>query len=108
MKKLADAISVGQVKSVSGEMGLNRVIVCVTKSWRGENTEFIVIHTYASGCGVDFQEGESYLIYAKTDSNTRLSTEVCFGTGSIRLAKDDLRHLGKPFFERVPVTEVKK
>lgn len=103
MKREADVIFVGVVKSVEGDSRAMSVTVSVIRSWKGGNVESFIIHT-SGGCGVRFAEGESYLIYAKKDTNERLVTEVCFGTGSIQFAKDDIKYLGRPLFER-SVTE---
>lgn len=102
MKREADVIFVGEAQSVEGDLRDTRVTVSIRKSWKGDNVESFVIHT-SGGCRVHFVEGKSYLVYAKADSNKRLVTDVCFGTRAIEVAKDDLKHLGRPLFEKVGV-----
>lgn len=101
MKKEADAIFVGTVKSVSvenekpGGTSIHKVVLLVEKSWKAEGVEEYTIHMYG-GCRVEFEEGKSYLVYAKNNEKNQLITEICWGTRGITLATKDIKILGKP------------
>jgi hypothetical protein len=102
MKKEAHAIFDGTVESVE-EISLRtyKVVLSVKRSWKGQKVNDYTIYTIGAspgGCGVSFIKGRSYLVYAATDRNNRLVTEICSGTREITLAKKDLRALGKPVF----------
>ena len=56
--------------------------------------EKIVVWTGVDDCGVDFQSGETYLIYANSDEQTgKLETSVCSRTRRLTDATDDLSYL---------------
>ncbi len=56
--------------------------------------EFIEIWTGSGECGVDFQAGETYLVYAAEDEGSgRLETSVCMRTRRLSEEKGDLAYL---------------
>jgi hypothetical protein len=56
--------------------------------------ERTVVWTGVDDCGVDFQSGEAYLIYANSDEQTgKLETSVCSRTRRLTDAGDDLAYL---------------
>jgi hypothetical protein len=56
--------------------------------------ERTVVWTGVDDCGVDFQSGETYLIYASSDEQTgRLETSKCSRTRRLTDAGDDLAYL---------------
>ena len=99
MKKKADAIFTGEVKSVMKESGADyKVVFEVSRSWKENNINEYTLYTKTSGCGVWFEEGKTYLVYAKNNENNLLVTEICWGTGIIEYAGKDIKILGKPLF----------
>jgi hypothetical protein len=52
------------------------------------------VWTDAGDCGYDFQEGETYLVYADEDEETdRINTSVCYRNRRLSDAGDDLAYL---------------
>lgn len=99
MEKEADAIFTGEVKAVIKESGVNyKVVFEVRRSWKEKNISEYTLYTKTSGCGVWFEEGKTYLVYAKSNENNLLVTEICWGTGIIKYADKDIKILGKPLF----------
>ena len=66
-----------------------------TRTSKGAEESTIVIRTPASSasCGVDFVEGQEYLVYAR-ESEGWLETTLCSRTTQIALAGEDLAMLG--------------
>jgi hypothetical protein len=57
-------------------------------------SEFLDVWTPFGDCGVDFQPGETYLVYANNDEETNiLETETCTRTRRVTDASDDLAYL---------------
>jgi len=106
MKKQADAIFVGIVKSLSkfkdeksGE-NFNKIVLTVEKSWKSPGVEEYVIYNLDTGCSPLFTEGKSYLVYAVNDENNRLTSENCWGTAAVSFVRKDFKYLGEPIFVR--------
>lgn len=98
MKKNADAIFTGTVKSVTlSERFVFEVILSVERSWKGQAIKEQIVYT-SGGCRVGFQANQSYLIFAKADENNKLVTEVCWGTRVIKYSEKDIKLLGRPNF----------
>lgn len=96
MKKTADIIFVGSVKSVDGNGPLSIEATFVpVKLWKGSAGTELKVRT-SGGCRVNFEEGESYLVYARRDENGRFITDVCLGTAITSLRIVDIKRLGKP------------
>jgi hypothetical protein len=112
MKTDAAAIFIGRVKTISIESEpltqpqIFRVVLTTSKSWKpGEHVEY-TIYT-GGGCGVNFRENEEYLVYAEVDKLGHLITDMCMGTRSLKLARKDLKYLGKPISRSQGKTENK-
>ncbi len=106
-KKDADAVFIGEVKSVSDlgaskeELGSKRynVLFKLIKSWKGIAQEADDINTdFESLYDYDFQVGEEYLIYAFNIYEGRLSMVGCPRIKIIENAESDIRKLGEPEF----------
>lgn len=67
----------------------------VLESWKGaDQTEQIVFDSGSdASCGIDFKEGERYLVYAYQERNGDAYTGLC-STKELAAAADDLRLLG--------------
>jgi hypothetical protein len=75
-----------------------RVRFKVKTTFRGEKEESLEVWTDSGDCGYDFQEGETYLVYADEDEETdRINTSVCYRNRRLSDAGDDLAYL---FFYR--------
>jgi len=75
-----------------------RVRFQVKTAFRGEREESVEVWTDSGDCGYDFQEGETYLVYADEDEETdRINTSVCYRNRRLSDAGDDLAYL---FFYR--------
>lgn len=73
-----------------------RVRLKVKEAYRGEEDEdeSIDIWTPFGDCGVDFQTGETYLVYADNDEESNVnSTDSCSGTKRVTDAGADLAYL---------------
>jgi hypothetical protein len=76
-----------------------RVHFKVKTTFRGEkedsgDEESLEVWTDAGDCGYDFQEGETYLVYADEDEETdRINTSVCYRNRRLSDAGDDLAYL---------------
>jgi hypothetical protein len=59
-----------------------------------DDEDFFEIETPFGDCGIDFQEGETYLVYANADEDSNaLSTSSCSRTRRLSDAGDDLTYL---------------
>ena len=69
----------------------------VDRSWRGPRTEYIVVATanICCICGIDFEVGSSYIVYANSDRNGGFSTNSCSRTSPVGTKSDDEKYLGK-------------
>ncbi len=96
----ADAVFAGVVSTVSvkgglfGQSGLDpvNVEIQVSEVWKGPRQATITVETVRSGasCGVDFQAGREYLVYARNGE-----TGLCGGTVEIQNAAANIAALGK-------------
>ncbi len=71
------------------------VKVRISKSWKGEKTDEIIITTPSQGslCGYDFAVGKSYLVYAN-GTGDQLSVFLCSRTTDL-LNNGDVKYLRK-------------
>jgi hypothetical protein len=73
----------------------------VHRAWKGEPSRTMSIITPATGsvCGVNFQEGYDYLVYAyeSRGDQQRYFTYTCIRTGLLSRAEEDLRFLGEGY-----------
>lgn len=67
----------------------------VKDAWKIDQQTELTIGT-GGGCMAWFEVGKTYLVYADSDSQGRLNTNVCMRTRSIERSEDDLEQLGKP------------
>lgn len=79
-----------------------QVSFTVEKYWKGVMTEPIIIYTGQGNgdCGIPFEEGESYLVYAYIDDegdypDGNLHANMCSRTALLYYAEEDLTKLGK-------------
>jgi hypothetical protein len=105
--KTSDAMFSGEVVSIEpGERAANvsppslgRVTFEVEDSWEGglEGTVDVYGHGPGASCGIKFDEGKSYLVYARrSGGGDSLQTGLCDSTKPLEQAEDDLRLLGSP------------
>ncbi|WP_309122613.1 hypothetical protein [Paenibacillus sp.] len=108
----ADAVFSGTVVDVKqNTMGYitKRVLFEAETTWKGVDETQVVVATGGGGgdCGYDFEEGESYLVYAAESTmygdEERLVTTICDRTASLGAATEDLAYLGEG---RPPATKV--
>ena len=98
----ATAIFEGRVRAVaregSAEVGPSRLRVTleVVQTWKGADAEEVVVTTMtdAAACGVPFEPGRSYLVFAASDGASALSAGLCGGTKPREEADEDVAALG--------------
>lgn len=76
-------------------------------SWKGVEADTVTLTTalHSESCGFEFTEGESYLVYARTEKNNdKLHTGLCSRTVLLASAGADLNELG-PGISTVTPTE---
>jgi Tissue inhibitor of metalloproteinase len=78
---------------------LGKVTFDVSEVWKGVSEEPVAV--YGQGpeatCGIDFEEGESYLVYAyRSSGGGALQTDLCNETKPLAAAERDLQLLGPP------------
>lgn len=93
-----DAVFEGRVVAVdapSDPSGRRVATFEVVQQWKGVERERVVVSTAAAGslCGVGFEEGTSWLVYADRTGG-ELSTGLCSRTRRIEDAEEDLAALG--------------
>ncbi|WP_010275073.1 hypothetical protein [Paenibacillus senegalensis] len=88
-------LEIREEKHAAGER-IKKVLIEVDQIWKGIDQNQMWIYTAYSepACGVDFDKGQSYLIYAMADEGGRLNVSLCSRTASIQLAGEDLQALG--------------
>lgn len=87
-----DAVFMGKVTKIK-DIGLGqqpkRVFFDVSKVWKGENVNEIVVVTGngAGDCGFHFEEGEEYIVYAHQSNSysgaRMLTTSICDLTSNV-------------------------
>lgn len=70
----------------------------VDGAWKGVNAPEVTVLTGMGGgdCGLDFDRGVRYLVYAYGGAGRKLSTGLCTRTAPAARAGEDLRALGDP------------
>ncbi|MCM3597706.1 hypothetical protein M4D55_18215 [Metabacillus idriensis] len=88
------AIFSGKVLKII-ENSKKEALIEVNQIWKGPSQSQLIIETErdSAGCGFDFIEGQTYLIYAYGEKNT-LETGLCERTALVTDAGDDIRVLG--------------
>jgi hypothetical protein len=98
------AVFEGQVTAIalkpkpSGFPGeIASVSLTVIQAWKGIRTQQVTVLTPASAseCGVSFQLGKNYLIYAAASEGSELIVSACSRTREISKAETDIQAMGK-------------
>ncbi len=94
--KVAD---IREKRSLKGYL-YKSVLFEVTNTWKGVNQSQIIITTGQGGgdCGIDFKEGEEYLVYAKDSTlygRKSFVSTICDRTNEWRFSQEDLKILGE-------------
>jgi MYXO-CTERM domain-containing protein len=95
--KAALAVFEGRVEKLSArEDGRISATLGVVRAWKGVDRERLALATpAASDCGVRFERGQSYLLFAVAEKHgDGLATTRCTGTKPMSDAGDDLDLLG--------------
>jgi hypothetical protein len=104
----SDAVFSGEVESIEpGELApgggppLGRVTFDAKEVWKGAQEGSVVVYGYGDEvtCGIEFERGESYLVYAQRSSGDEgkpLETDFCGPTKPLERADGDLLVLGDP------------
>jgi len=83
----------------AGDGASERVSFAVSRRWKGPATRAVLTAQQGSACGVSFQHGGEYLIYAAPPpgaaGGAAVQTNLCLGGGPISAAATDLRALGR-------------
>jgi hypothetical protein len=107
----AQSVFAGTVSAISGEGNGLLVTFDVEQFWKGPEGPQLTILTSnnSASCGVEFVEGEKYLVYGFSQDG-RLSTNLCSRTTTFANANNDLAALGAgtpaPVEASTPQTEV--
>lgn len=62
--------------------------------WKGDADKQVTVYGSAGMCGYQFENYQSYLVYAYRDKDNLLQTNFCSGNLPISTAKADLKQLG--------------
>jgi hypothetical protein len=101
-------LEVKEQKNLDGSM-TKAALFEVSQIWKGGSESQIIIHTGSGGgdCGVQFEEGEEYLVYAYPSTmygdKELLITIICDRTKVLVQAQEDLAVLGEG---KVPTEQV--
>ncbi|MGM0883016.1 MAG: hypothetical protein ACQEXQ_18520 [Bacillota bacterium] len=117
MKDRSDAVFEGTVTSVnqstlslirSSAKGV-KASFQVNEVWKGHVTPTIEVYSTGSGdtCGYEFQEGERYLVYARSTGNS-LEVSLCSGTVLQSAASDHVAELGSGSLPPQPVEPIQQ
>jgi hypothetical protein len=98
----ADAVFFGKVIEITPSGSSSLFTFKVEKSWKGVNTEEVVIPSGETDCDIDFALNEIYVVYARNDGG-QLLTGKCTGTAELVYANEQLKDLRyKPTIPLVP------
>jgi hypothetical protein len=113
--RMSDAVFSGEVENIepderapgSGPPSLGRVTFDAKEVWKGGTEEPIEVYGYGDEvtCGIEFERGESYLVYAYRSNGNEdnlLETDFCGPTKPLENADGDLRVLGS---QDVPIPD---
>jgi hypothetical protein len=104
-RKSADAVFVGEIVELrfsepSDELGslVRYAKFRIERSWKGPEEEFIEVETFniCCVCGVGFEKGQRYLIYAYSKGENGLATNICTRTFIYQEDNIDEKYLGDP------------
>ena len=94
----ADAVFVGQVLSVRATGQYERLFVFnISKAWKGKAAGKVAVESLSEGslCGVNFQVGQKYLVYASRGGKN-LRASLCSRTRHLKGAAQDIAELSDP------------
>ncbi|WP_026909175.1 hypothetical protein [Paucisalibacillus globulus] len=102
------AVFYGRVLEINEESYPKKVLFDVKEIWKGTDQSQIIIQTGLGGgdCGIDFQVGQEYLVYANDShlyGDEYLSTGICDRTISTLTSNEDFEILGQGM---VPTVEL--
>lgn len=113
------AVFSGKVLDINENRSLNgylskSVLFEVDETWKGTDQSQIVITTGQGGgdCGIEFKEGEEYLVYANESDmygEKSLVTIICNRTNQLSSLQEDLKIIGEghPPQEEIDLTDKK-
>lgn len=96
-------LEVKEQKNVNGSM-TKAALFDVSRIWKGGTESQIIIHTGSGGgdCGINFEKGKEYLVYAAPSSmyggKELLVTIICDRTVALNQSQEDLAVLGEGKF----------
>jgi hypothetical protein len=108
----AQSVFAGTVSAVGAEANGFLVTFDVEQFWKGPEGPQVTVSTPSSSasCGVEFVEGEKYLVYGSFADDGRLSTNLCTRTAPLANAGEDLAAFGAgttpPAEPTAPQTEI--
>lgn len=103
--KSSDAVFTGEVSSVEADetapgsgLPIGKVVFDLEDSWKGDLRDSVAVYGQGSGisCGLNFDEGKSYLVFAYRSGGDALETDLCTSTQPLEKADSELRALGPP------------
>ncbi|MGE5701958.1 MAG: hypothetical protein ACM32O_05475 [Clostridia bacterium] len=100
-REQASAVFAGTVKEVRSTDYGKQVLFEVQTTWKAANQSQVFVSTGhdSASCGIEFQKGVSYLVYAHPDTyyanNGELATNLCTRTAPLADAQADLGELGQ-------------
>ena len=97
-RKSSKAIFSGRVLSIEISRGVYWAVKFkVERAWKKVDSDEVVVfteHPDGASCGVEFEVGENYLVYAGIAFESELWTNHCTRTQKLQYAQKDLRILG--------------
>ena len=104
--RTSDAVFSGEVVGIDANdlsrgpwPQLGKVTFNVSDVWKGVSEEPVAVYGQGpeASCGIDFEKGESYLVYAyRSNEDGPLETDLCNATKPLAAAERDLGVLGPP------------
>ncbi|ARU61833.1 hypothetical protein CBW65_12935 [Tumebacillus avium] len=96
---LADATAVfaGQVQKIEKQTKYYKVTLAVNTAWKGVDSAETSVLTAIGGeasCGVEFKQGQEYLIYTNQTQDGQNYASLCSRTKELTRADEDLKALG--------------
>ena len=85
------SVFAGRVSDVREQDGKLLVTFAVGRSWKGPRGETIAVSTPRDGCGVAFEAGRDYLVFASGERDA-LTTDTC-GTSELSVAGSAIHQL---------------
>ncbi|WP_394234237.1 hypothetical protein [Niallia oryzisoli] len=100
-------VNVREKRSIKGYI-TKSVLFEVTNTWRGVKQSQMIISTGQGDgdCGIDFKEGQEYLVYANESTMygvKSLVSTICDRTNELSVLREDIKILGEG---QTPIEEV--